>query len=85
MTFFKGPCILAGSHVSIPMSLTEVKTTLGSVDVGQWLSTANRRWEEVWILFHSREVTHFQSKKMEIFINNLYLTYPYKIGPKEFQ
>ena len=55
------------------------------MDVGQWPSIANKWWEEVWILFHSREVTHLQSKKMEIFINDLSLTYPCKIGPREFQ
>lgn len=74
MTFFKGPCILAGSHVHIPRWLTSVWTQPQfSVDVGPWPSIANRWWEELWIFFHSREVTHPFRVKRQKFFNKYFI------------
>ena len=77
MTFFKGPCILADSRACIPMWLTSsnVDTTLVCLDMGP--SIANRWWEKLWIFFFFFSLqgsdSDFQSAKMEILINILYL------------
>lgn len=76
MTFFKGPCILADSRACIPMWLTSsnVDMTLVCLDMGP--SIANRWWEKLWIFFFfslQGSDSDFQSAKMEILINILYL------------
>lgn len=74
MTFFKGPCILAGSHAHIPRWLTSVWTQPQfSLDVGHWPSIANRWWEELRIFSLQGSDSSLQSKKMEFFLWIFYI------------